>query len=412
MTETDVHVLVQALLDRHGMLRLRAVADGPDGWALTVPEPGAADALGCVRTAPVLTAEALAAARSRLDPANGVMVSALWVVGAGQLVLMIHHLAIDGVSWRILLEDLNTGWTQLRRGEPVALPAGGTSFARWSGLLAEHARQPDVLRLAQAWTTVSATPAALPPTRPDLDTYANAGRFSADLDAETTRLVLGEVPAAFHLGVHDILLIAFALAVGELSDDPTAPIGIDVEGHGRHEELAEVDLSRTVGWFTAKYPVALRIGGVRWSQVLTGDSALGAVVKDAKEQLRGLPDGLTYGLLRYLNPDVDLAGADPSIGFNYLGRWGGPPAEHSEDAWRLPADGLSVSGIGAAVPIPLAHAVELNAATVDTDTGPGCAPTGLGRRRYSTPRASTGSLGCGSRRWPGSARTCRAAEAD
>ncbi|PRC54031.1 hypothetical protein C6A85_32410, partial [Mycobacterium sp. ITM-2017-0098] len=83
------------------------------------------------------------------------------------------------------------------------------------------------------------------------------------------------------------------------------------------------DLSRTVGWFTTKYPVSLTVGGgLTWAQVLAGDTALGVVVKDAKEQLRRLPDGVTYGLLRYLNDDVDLAGADPPIGFNYLGRLG------------------------------------------------------------------------------------------
>ena len=69
-----------------------------------------------------------------------------------------------------------------------------------------------------------------------------------------------------------------------------APIGIDVEGHGRHEELgADVDLSRTVGWFTTKYPVSLAVGGLSWAQVVAGEAALGAVVKDAKEQLRALP---------------------------------------------------------------------------------------------------------------------------
>ena len=105
----------------------------------------------------------------------------------------------------------------------------------------------------------------------------------------------------------------------------SAPIGIDVEGHGRHEELApDVDLSRTVGWFTTKYPVALRwaVGGLSWAQVIAGEAALGALIKDAKEQLRALPDPLTYGLLRYLNPDVDLGGSDPAIGFNYFGRLG------------------------------------------------------------------------------------------
>ena len=131
-----------------------------------------------------------------------------------------------------------------------------------------------------------------------------------------------------------------------------------------------MDLSRTVGWFTTKYPVSLAVGGLGWAQVVAGEAALGAVIKDAKEQLRALPDGLTYGLLRYLNPDVDLAGSDPPIGFNYLGRLGAAAAEVSDDLWRISQDGLSVTGAAAAVPMPLTHTVELNAGTVDTDTGP------------------------------------------
>ena len=124
-----------------------------------------------------------------------------------------------------------------------------------------------------------------------------------------------------------------------------APIGIDVEGHGRHEELAaDVDLSRTVGWFTTKYPVALAVGGLSWAQVLAGEAGLGSVLKDAKEQLRALPDPLSYGVLRYLNTDVDLDGSDPAIGFNYLGRLGGAAAEASGEVWRPCQDGLSVTG--------------------------------------------------------------------
>ena len=101
-----------------------------------------------------------------------------------------------------------------------------------------------------------------------------------------------------------------------------------------------------MGWFTTKYPVSLTVGGLPWAQVVAGDAALGAVIKDAKEQLRALPDGLTYGLLRYLNTDVDLAGSDPPIGFNYLGRLGGAAAELSDDLWRISQDGLSVDRRG------------------------------------------------------------------
>ena len=103
------------------------------------------------------------------------------------------------------------------------------------------------------------------------------------------------------------------MACAEFLGTGAAPIGIDVEGHGRHDELdPDVDLSRTVGWFTTKYPVALAVGGLSWAQVVAGEVGLGAAVKNAKEQLHALPEPLTYGLLRYLNPDVDLAGSGPA----------------------------------------------------------------------------------------------------
>ena len=124
VTQTDVVAVLQALLDRHAMLRLRA-DDGADDWSLEVPEPGSVDAGGCLQSVDVLSDEALVAARSRLDPAAGVMLSALWVAATGQLAVLVHHLAVDAVSWRILLEDLNIAWAQHRNGQPVALPAAG-----------------------------------------------------------------------------------------------------------------------------------------------------------------------------------------------------------------------------------------------------------------------------------------------
>jgi glycopeptidolipid biosynthesis protein len=281
----------------------------------------------CLHSVELLSDSALVEARSRLNPSTGAMVRAVWAGRSGQLALIIHHLAVDGVSWRILLEDLNIAWAQHHNEQPVALPTGGMSFARWSSLLAEYAHSPAVAEQTEAWRRVAATPALLPASDPETDTYITAEQLSVSLDVPTTRLLLGEVPAAFHAGVQDILLIAFGLAWTQFFDNGGAPIGIDVEGHGRHEELGpHVDLSRTVGWFTTKYPVALNFGGsvagLSWAQVTAGDAALGAAIKDAKEQLRGLPDGLSYGLLRYLTPEVDLGGSDPVIGFNYLGRLG------------------------------------------------------------------------------------------
>ncbi|OBA76567.1 non-ribosomal peptide synthetase [Mycobacterium sp. 1554424.7] len=374
VTSSDVVAVVQALLDRHATLRLRVDGngtDGADGWSVTVAEPGSVDARGCLQAVDVLSDDAVVAARSRLNPAAGVMLSALWAAPTGQLLLIVHHLAVDGVSWRILLEDLNLAWAQHRGGQQVALPAPRTSFARWASLLAEHAHRPEVVAQAPAWRRIAALPAPLPAVQPAVDTYATAGNLSVELDAETTRMLLGEVPAAFHAGIHEILLIAFALACAEFLGTGAAPVVIDAEGHGRQEELdSHVDLSRTVGWFTTKYPVALAVGGLDWAQVLAGGAGLGAAIKDAKEQLRALPDGLTYGVLRYLNGGVDLDGPDPSIGFNYLGRLGAAATEVSGDIWEIRQDGWSVTGVAAAIPMPLMHTVELNAGTLDAATGP------------------------------------------
>jgi hypothetical protein len=335
VTEDDVVVLLQALLDRHAMLRLRVEDDVAGAWSLQVPEVGSVDARHCLHTVEVLSDEAVVEARSRLNPAAGVMLSALWVASERQLVSIVHHLAIDGVSWRILLEDLNIAWTQHRSGQQVELPATGTSFARWAELLVEHARRPEVTEHAYVWRRIAAAPPALPAVQPEVDTYVSAGNLSVTLDTETTAMLLGEVPTAFHAGIHDILLIAFALAWSEFLDDGGPLIGIDVEGHGRHDELGpDVDLSRTVGWFTTKFPVTFAVGGLTWAQVVAGGAALGAVIKDAKEQLRTVPDPLTYGVLRYLNPDMAR---------------------------------LSVTS---RLPMPLAHTVELDAGTVDTEAGP------------------------------------------
>ena len=166
------------------------------------------------------------------------------------------------------MEDINIAWAQHHSGQPITL-AERWDVVRPLGQSARgHSRTGAVTALADTWRQVTAAAAVLPAVAPERDTYASAGQLSLSLDAELTRQVIGEVPAAFHAGVQDILLIAFGLAFQEFLGTGAVPIGIDVGGHGRDEELArDVDLSRTVGWFTAKYPVALHLGrspGSRW----------------------------------------------------------------------------------------------------------------------------------------------------
>ncbi|MEE3063826.1 MAG: condensation domain-containing protein, partial [Actinomycetota bacterium] len=373
-SEGDAAIMLQALIDRHPMLRLQVDDDDDQtgGWALTVLKAGSVDAGACLQAVDTMSDEVLVQARSRLDPAAGAMLRALWVVDTRELILLIHHLAFDAQSRRIVLDDLNTAWGQHLAGQKDALPAAGTSFARWASLLAEQARRPEIVAHADIWRRVAATPAALPHVQPSLDTFATAGDLSVMLDVETTRMLLDEVPAAFHATVQDILLIAFALAWTEFLGYPStvdAPIGIGVEDHGRHQELApDVDLSHTVGWFTTTYPVSLTVGGVDWAQVVAGESRLGEVLKDAKDQLRALPNPLSYGMLRYLNTEVELAGPDPTIGFNYVGPLG-VSATHANH-WQLRQEKLSDIAAARAIPMPLMYTAALSAAIVDSGIGP------------------------------------------
>ena len=228
---------------------------------------------------------------------------------------------------------------------------------------------------ADAWKQAAATPGALPAVRPELDTYATAEQLVGVLDAETTRMLLAEVPAAFHAGIHDILLIAFGLAWAECSWAAAARRSASTSkatGATRNWPRWTVDLSRTVGWFTTKYPVSLRwSAGVSWAQV---------------RRRRGGAGGTDQGRQRATSrptrpPDLWPAalperrrrprGSDPPIGFNYLGRLGAAAVQASGDLWWIGPDGMSMTGAAAAVPMPLAHTLELNAGrTVDTETGP------------------------------------------
>ena len=208
-----------------------------------VPEPGSVNAGDCLHTVDALSDEALVEARSRLNPAAGVMLSALWVASTGQLVLIIHHLAVDAVSWRVLLEDLNIAWAQHHNGQPVALPAGGSSFrgGHHCSPNTPASRRHGPGRHLEAG---GGDPGRIARSPTRADTYASAGHLTASLDAETTRRLIGEVPAAFHAGIHDILLIASRWPGPNSSALTSTSIGIDVEGHGRHDDLAATLICR------------------------------------------------------------------------------------------------------------------------------------------------------------------------
>ncbi|NVI92301.1 non-ribosomal peptide synthetase [Actinomadura sp. BRA 177] len=371
---------LQAVLDHHDMLRLRI-----HSGEFEVAEPGTVDAAPLVRRVDVadlgteslraVLAEEGEAARRRLDPAAGTMAQLVWFDAgpdaSGRLLLTLHHLVVDGVSWRIILPDLVSAWAG---GDLDPVP---TSFRRWAQRLTAEASDPARTAELPLWEDVLATPDPVlgaRPLDPAADTFGTARHLTLDLPADVTEPLLTEVPAAFHGRVNDVLLTGLALAVAEWrrergTSDETAVL-IDLEGHGREEIVPGVDLSRTAGWFTSIYPVRLDAGCVEPADVREGGQAMGTALKRVKEQLREIPDnGIGYGLLRHLNPaaGTSLAAAHPQIAFNYLGRSTAPEATDWGPADQADSDAL---GTGQDAALGLVHAIEVNAHTRDLPGGP------------------------------------------
>ncbi len=322
---------VARLLAHHDALNLRFVRE-PEGWRqLNAEHDGAApfefvdlSALAESRQRAAIEAAA-ARIQASLDLSAGpLMRVALFRLGAGRpdrLLAAVHHLAVDGVSWRVLLEDMLTAYGQLSRGGEVSLPPKTTSFKRWAERLAEHAQSAEVRCEIDYWLAqAEKTRAALPPDYGGGEnTYASARTVTASLDEDETRALLYEVPEVYNTQSNDVLLTALALGCARRSGHGS--LAVALEGHGREDISDDIDLSRTVGWFTTLFPVALDLGATR---------SPGEALKTVKEQLRRVPlRGIGYGLLRHLNASEELRGRVerlraaglPPLSFNYLGQF-------------------------------------------------------------------------------------------
>ncbi|MFB8237929.1 non-ribosomal peptide synthase/polyketide synthase [Kitasatospora purpeofusca] len=381
---------LQALIDRHGALRMRLDrTEGP--WRLNIPEAGtvrAGDLLRRVDTAGLddtaleaVIVEQRDAAMAGLAPDEGVMLRATWFDAGpgrgGQLLLMVHHLCVDGVSWRVLLPDLFEAYEAAEQGRPVALDPVGTSLRGWATRLHElAAERRGELGLWEAAVRDHEPPLGLRPLDPARDTV-DATRFvQVRLPADLSTSLLTDVPRAVHAGVDDVLLTGLALALsqwrakwrGTDRDD----LLVAVESHGRHDVLEGVDLTRTVGWLTAMYPVRIDLAGVDTAQALAGGPATARAAKAVKEQLRRIPDhGLGYGLLRYLDPQSSerlAGGAEPQLAFNYFGRFTAPEGEPAPVVTEPTFEAGRYDG-GADGRRPFAHALEINARTDDFAAG-------------------------------------------
>ncbi|MFE8915185.1 amino acid adenylation domain-containing protein [Streptomyces globisporus] len=322
LTPDALDGLLTAVLTRHDMLRAKLVRG--ERWGFDIPEAGATDRCWEQSDAPVDDCVALATAA--LDPDHGVMLRAVWRRAARQLVLVAHHVVIDGVSWRILMDDLATAWRQHSSGMPVELPPVGTSFRRWTQLLARTPFDADRAHHATALPAADAPIGRRALTA--ADTVARERTRTISVDPTATAALLGDVPAKFHAGVNDVLLTALAVALArwrrDRGQDQTFA-HIELEGHGREGRFVaptagfEPELSRTVGWFTTLFPVVVDPGP---AGDLTAPAYLAAALKAVKEDLARVPaGGLSYGALRYLTGDGPTGAPAPQVLFNYLGRF-------------------------------------------------------------------------------------------
>ncbi|MFZ4134195.1 amino acid adenylation domain-containing protein [Streptomyces koyangensis] len=332
---------LEALTAHHDVLRTRFLRTG--GRWLQYPSPGGAGAGGDLLRVVPLTGGTAAAdeetvraetarAHAALDPRTGDLVRAVLLrprSGAARLLLAVHHLVVDGVSWRVLLEDLESAYAQAAAGTPVVLEPAGTSLAAWSHRFARAVAEGRFDADLPYWEGMFADDAdVLPRESEEPNPVSGTREVTAGLDEETTTALLRDVPLAYRSEINDVLLAALAPVLTEWTG--RGRVVIALEGHGREDLFEDEDLSRTVGWFTSYFPVALTASPAQGP---------GDLLRSVKEQLRAVPGrGLSYGALRYTAAVRELAEQPlPQLSFNYLGRFGGTRADGPL---------RSVSGIG------------------------------------------------------------------
>ncbi len=332
--------IFRQLLTHHDALRLRFFHTD-DGWVQTLADPGgeipyARIDLSAIEPPqrPAAVTERSAEAQASLNLTRGPLLRAvLFDFDSGEdpkLLIVIHHLVVDGVSWRILLEDLDTLRAQLHGLDELAhLPLKTTAFTVWAEKLARYANSVNpttnsatLREEAQYWLTALPAQAPLLPTDfpalPEANTAGSSRTIAVSLNTEETAHLLRDVARTHQIRIDEMLLTAMALAFARWTG--AGMLLVDLEGHGREALFDDVDLSRTVGWFTTIFPVALDVSGC--TEPITSDAALRLV----KQRLRAIPrHGIGYGLLRYISGggtgELLQALPQPQVSFNYLGQF-------------------------------------------------------------------------------------------
>ena len=326
LERTVLERALAALLHHHDALRMR-YKHGPAGWVQTNEGDSSDEAplqwfdlsdLTAEEQHTLIESEAQTI-QAGLDLNAGLLRAAYFDCGSqpARLLLVIHHLVIDGVSWRVLLEDFQTIYAQLRQAQTPQLPAKTTSFRQWAQRLDDYAQSPEIQQQLNYWLSVTKGAAAhLPADLSGANTEASGRSVLVELSEDETKSLLQEVPQAYGTEINDVLLTALGRVLTQWTGERA--VLVDLEGHGREDVLAGVDVSRTVGWFTTVFPARLE-ASAEWR---AGDA-----LKATKEELRRIPQrGIGYGLLRYLSRDESVRlqlAAQPhaEVIFNYLGQF-------------------------------------------------------------------------------------------
>ncbi len=349
--DLDPALLEQALgfvLRQHDALRLRYTRQG-EAWtqryadaAMVVVQRIDLSDIAATGQGDAITDHATTV-QEQLDLENGPLLRLvhfnLGGAAPGRVLLVIHHLVVDGVSWRMLREDLESAYLALAAGVQPQFSEKTSSMRSWAERSLEFARTAQVTDTLPHWRAVGAVAATTLPADPAVDRVSRPGRVAARLSDLHTRDLLQRLPKVFRTQINDALLSSLARALRPLVDGPH--LRVDLEGHGREHIADDIDVSRTVGWFTTLFPVALQLPA-------EGD-AIDCLLA-VRDQLRQVPHrGMSYGLLRYISEDQSvrdaLAAAEPSsVLFNYLGQFDAVVADsrlftfaqESTGPWRSP----------------------------------------------------------------------------
>ncbi|MFD9075733.1 condensation domain-containing protein, partial [Streptomyces lasiicapitis] len=352
-----------ALAAHHPALRTRFAQNG-DAWE---QHPGAVPATGLLSrhdlsAAPdpaVARTEAADAARAALDPATGTLLrGALLLPPAGgrpQLFLTAHHLAVDSVSWRVLLPDLEQAYRQAAAGEPVQLEPVTAEFTDWAAHLSNRVRAGDFDDDLPYWTAEAAEPRTpLPVDRTATPLAGSVRTVRTRVDRATTEALLRRVPGVYRTQVNDVLLSALGRVLADWTGAERVTVAL--EGHGREDDT--IDVSRTVGWFTTQYPVTLTPAGP------AAAPDWGATLKAVKERLRAVPRrGLSHeALARLGSPDPSARTLRelplPQVCFNYHGQWDTSGGQEFAPAADVPGRDMSADE-------PLDHLLDVSAVVAD-----------------------------------------------